>query len=49
MVANLLPRTIILDGGRVITDGPSRDILNDGDLLLAHQLEPLSMHGHPHA
>lgn len=49
MVDDLLPRTLILDGGRVITDGPSRDILNDGDLLLAHQLEPLSMHGHPHA
>jgi cobalt/nickel transport system ATP-binding protein len=49
MVADLLPRTIILDGGRVVDDGRSADLLNNGDLLLAHQLEPLSAHGHPHA
>ena len=49
MVADLLPRTIVLDGGQVIADRPSREVLNDAQLLLAHQLEPLSAHGHPHA
>ena len=49
MVADLLPRTLILDSGRVVEDGPSRDLLNDADVLLTHQLEPLSAHGHPHA
>lgn len=49
MVADLLPRTVIMDGGRVIADRPSADILNDSALLYAHGLEPLSAHGHPHA
>ena len=49
MVADLLPRTVVLDRGRVIADRPSVDVLNDANLLLAHQLEPLSAHGHPHA
>ena len=49
MVADLLPRTVVLDGGQVIDDRPSADVLNDAGLLYAHQLEPLSAHGHPHA
>jgi len=49
MVADLLPRSILLDGGRVVADGPTRELLNDGALLGAHGLEPLSAHGHPHA
>ncbi|MFA7248289.1 MAG: ABC transporter ATP-binding protein [Dehalococcoidia bacterium] len=49
MVADLLPRTVVLDDGRVMADRPSRDVLNDGALLRAHSLEPLSAHGHPHA
>lgn len=49
LVADSLPRTVVLDGGRVIADRPSVDVLNDADLLFAHGLEPLSLHGHPHA
>ena len=49
MVADLLPRTVVLDGGRIIDDRPSVDVLNDAALLYEHQLEPLSAHGHPHA
>lgn len=37
-------RTILLDQGRIIKDGPSEEILTDRDLLEAHGLElPLSM------
>lgn len=49
MVGDILPRTVVLDGGRVIADRPSREVLNDSALLFAHGLEPLSLHGHPHA
>jgi cobalt/nickel transport system ATP-binding protein len=49
LVADLLPRSVLLDRGRVVADGPTREILNDAKLLGAHGLEPLSAHGHPHA
>lgn len=49
MVADVLPRAILLDEGRVVADRSSREILEDADLLYAHGLEPLSAHGHPHA
>jgi cobalt/nickel transport system ATP-binding protein len=48
LVRDLLPRTVVLDGGRVVADGPSEQLLVDGDLLSAHGLEPLSDHVHPH-
>jgi cobalt/nickel transport system ATP-binding protein len=43
-------RAIVLDGGRVVADGPIRDVLNDEPLMLAHGLErPHSLrHHHPH-
>ncbi len=47
LVRDLLPRTVVLDGGRVVADGPSEELLVDGDLLSAHGLEPLSDHVHP--
>ncbi len=44
MVLELCPRTVLLDAGRVVADGPSRDILGDLVLIEAHGLEqPLSL------
>ncbi len=48
MVADMLPRAIVLDAGEVVADRPTSDVLSDVDLLYAHGLEPLSAHGHPH-
>ncbi|MPZ80935.1 MAG: ATP-binding cassette domain-containing protein [Actinophytocola sp.] len=35
----LCPRSILIDDGVVIADGPTRDLLADADLLAAHRLE----------
>jgi cobalt/nickel transport system ATP-binding protein len=35
----LCPRSVILDGGVVVADGPTRELLADTDLLAAHRLE----------
>lgn len=35
----LCPRGVILDDGRVVADGPTRDLLSDSNLLAAHRLE----------
>lgn len=39
MVAELLPRTVIMDGGRIVADRPTAEVLNDRELLEAHGLE----------
>ena len=39
MVAEALPRTIIIDDGVVVADGPSAELLQDETLLEAHGLE----------
>ncbi|MBI4675498.1 MAG: ATP-binding cassette domain-containing protein [Chloroflexi bacterium] len=39
LVAELLPRTIVMDNGRVVADGQTSVILNDEALLCAHGLE----------
>lgn len=39
LVAEVFPRTVIVDGGRVVADGPTPGILADGALLEAHGLE----------
>ncbi len=38
-VAELFPRTVIMEGGRVVADGPTPDLLADEELLEAHGLE----------
>jgi energy-coupling factor transporter ATP-binding protein EcfA2 len=44
MVLNVCGRTILIDGGAVVADGPSRAILENTPLLEAHGLEtPLSL------
>ncbi len=44
MVLELCTRTILLDSGRVVADGPTRDVLGDEPLLEQHGLEmPLSL------
>ena len=50
LVLRLAPRALLLDGGRLVADGPSRDLLGDEALMLAHGLEkPHSLlHLHPH-
>ena len=50
LVVELCSRAILLDGGRVVADGPSVDLLDDEELMLAHGLERphILMHHHPH-
>ncbi len=42
LVWDLCPRTVVLEGGRVIADGLTRAILSDEPFLLDHGLEPPS-------
>lgn len=39
LVRDLLPRTVVLDGGLVVADGPTEEILQDVRLLEEHGLE----------
>lgn len=39
LVQELFPRTIVMDEGRVVADGLTREILEDENLLTAHGLE----------
>jgi cobalt/nickel transport system ATP-binding protein len=50
LVVEVCSRVIVLDGGRIVADGPARDILNDEALMLAHALERphILRHSHPH-
>jgi len=43
-------RAIVLDAGRIVADGPLRQVLNDEALMLAHGLEcpHILRHIHPH-
>jgi energy-coupling factor transporter ATP-binding protein EcfA2 len=47
LVLELCSRAVLLDGGRVVADGPSRDVLGNAELMDAHGLEqPLSLRFH---
>jgi len=35
----LCGRAVILDGGRIVADGPTRDVMADRDVMAAHRLE----------
>jgi cobalt/nickel transport system ATP-binding protein len=39
MILQLCSRAIVFDGGRVIADGPTRELLSDAELMLGHGLE----------
>jgi cobalt/nickel transport system ATP-binding protein len=41
LVHDLFPRTVIMDEGRIVADGPTEELLNDEALLNAHGLEKL--------
>jgi cobalt/nickel transport system ATP-binding protein len=49
-VVEICPRTIVLDCGRIVADGPTRRLLDDEPLMLAHGLERphILRHSHPH-
>ena len=48
MALDLCPRAILLDAGKVVADGPTRDLLADEPLLDRHGLEiPLSLRLRP--
>lgn len=38
LALELCPRSVVVDGGRVVADGPTPDLLADADLLAAHRL-----------
>jgi energy-coupling factor transporter ATP-binding protein EcfA2 len=50
MVVELCPRSILMDQGAIVADGPTRRLLNDEPLMLAHGLEHphILKHLHPH-
>lgn len=50
MVVELCTRTIVLDQGSIIADGPTQQLLGDEQLMLAHGLEKphILRHLHPH-
>ncbi len=51
LVAELCSRAIVLDHGLVVADGPVLTLLNDEQLMLAHDLERphILRHHHPHS
>ena len=50
MVVQLCSRTIVLDQGMIVADGPTDQLLGDEQLMLAHGLEKphILRHLHPH-
>jgi cobalt transport protein ATP-binding subunit len=48
LVWELCPRTVIIDGGRIVADGPTVELLRDAALMERHGLET-PFQTHPHA
>jgi cobalt/nickel transport system ATP-binding protein len=50
MVVELCARTIVLDNGMIVADGPTSDLLGNEELMLKHGLEKphILRHRHPH-
>ncbi len=50
MVVEICPRVVVLDRGRVVTEGAAAEVLADEALMLAHGLEcpHILRHRHPH-
>jgi len=42
MARELLPRMVIMDEGKIVADGPTGELLKDGNLLEAHGLEGIA-------
>jgi energy-coupling factor transporter ATP-binding protein EcfA2 len=50
LVVKLCRRAILIDGGRIVKDGPAIDLLSDERLMIDHGLEKphILQHRHPH-
>ena len=50
LVVQLCTRAVVLDGGKIVAEGPPVDLLADEPLMLAHGLERphILQHRHPH-
>lgn len=54
LVLETCPRTLVVDGGRIVADGPSHEIMDDAALMERHGLErphslvPHALHNHRH-
>jgi len=50
LVVKLCGRTLVLDGGEIVADGPTLELLSDESLMVKHGLEKphILQHRHPH-
>lgn len=50
LVVELCARVVVLDGGRVVAEGPTVEVLSDEESMLRHNLEKphILRHRHPH-
>ena len=44
MVADLLARTIVIDAGSIVADGPTNEIMSQTEMLIGHGLEAATVH-----
>jgi cobalt/nickel transport system ATP-binding protein len=51
LVVRLCARTVVLDAGAIVADGPTRQLLSDEPLMVRHGLEKphILLHQHPHS